>query len=116
MLDFIGTVVTAMLLVFVVNAVIVFMDVSRFAKLTLALAGGWWIGLTAAVGAVGMLAISKPFPVVGIFAGAAPALIIPLALVAAIAFALVPVVTAATRRNVLVGGAIASFVSMYLFV
>jgi hypothetical protein len=48
--------------------------------------------------------------------GALPALIIPLALAAAIASALVPVVTAVTRRNVLVGGAIASFVGMYLFV
>ena len=35
MLDFIGTVVTATLMVFAVNAVIVFMDISRFAKLAL---------------------------------------------------------------------------------
>ena len=67
MLDFIGTVVTATLMVFAVNAVIVFMDISRFAKLALALAIGLWIGLSAAAGAAGMMAISKPFPVVGIF-------------------------------------------------
>ena len=67
MLDFIGTVVTATLMVFAVNAVIVFMDISRFAKLALALAVGLWIGLSAAAGAAGMIAISKPFPVVGIF-------------------------------------------------
>src|SRR5262245_18479495 len=63
MLDLIGTVVTAALMVFAVNAVIVFMDISRFASL----AGGLWIGLSAAAGAAGMIAISKPFPVVGIF-------------------------------------------------
>ena len=62
MLDFIGTVVTATLMVFAVNAVIVFMDISRFAKLMLALAIGLWIGLSAAAGAAGMIAISKPFP------------------------------------------------------
>jgi hypothetical protein len=67
MLDFIGTVVTATLMVFAVNAVIVFMDISRFAKLALALAIGLWIGLSAAAGAAGMIAISKPFPFVGIF-------------------------------------------------
>ncbi len=33
MLDFIGTVVTATLMVFAVNAVIVFMDISRFGHL-----------------------------------------------------------------------------------
>ena len=67
MLDFIGTVVTATLMVFAVNAVIVFMDIPRVAKLMLALAIGLWIGLSAAAGAAGMIAISKPFPVVGIF-------------------------------------------------
>jgi hypothetical protein len=67
MLDFIGTVVTAALMVFAVNAVIVFMEIPRFAKLMLALAIGLWIGLSAAAGAAGMIAISKPFPVVGIF-------------------------------------------------
>ena len=67
MLDFIGTVVTATLMVFAVNAVIVCMDISRFAKLALALAIGLWIGLSAAAGAAGMIAISKPFPFVGIF-------------------------------------------------
>ena len=59
MLDFIGTVVTATLMVFAVNVVIVFMDISRFAKLALALAIGLWIGLSAAAGAAGMIAISK---------------------------------------------------------
>ena len=36
MLDFVGTIVTAALMVFAVNAMIVFMDISRRAKLVLA--------------------------------------------------------------------------------
>jgi hypothetical protein len=67
MLDFVGTVVTAALMMFVVNALLTFMDVSRAAKLTLAAVIGLWIGLAAAVGSTGALAISRPFPVIGIF-------------------------------------------------
>src|SRR5262249_48983766 len=67
MFDFNRTGATATPKGFAVNAVIVFMDISRFAKLALALAVGLWIGLSAAAGAAGMIAISKPFPVVGIF-------------------------------------------------
>src|SRR5256885_15544546 len=70
MLDFIGTIVTAALMVLVVNALITFMDIPRSAKLTLAALIGLWIGLAAATAAAGMLAISKPFPVVGIFVAA----------------------------------------------
>jgi hypothetical protein len=72
MLDFVGTIVTAALMVFAVNAMLVFMDVSRRAKLVLAGIAGLWIGLCAAAGAAGMLAIAKPFPVVGIFVGLPP--------------------------------------------
>ena len=49
MLDFIGMVITAALMVLVVNALITFMDVSRAAKVTLAAVIGVWIGLAAAV-------------------------------------------------------------------
>jgi hypothetical protein len=69
MLDFIGTIVTAALMVLVVNALIVFMDASRGTKVTLAGIAGTWIGLCAAVAAAGMLALTKPFPVIGIFVG-----------------------------------------------
>jgi hypothetical protein len=51
----------------IVNAVVTFMDVPRSTKLTLAAVAGVWIGLSAAAGAAGMLTISKPFPVIGIF-------------------------------------------------
>src|SRR5262249_19863553 len=67
MLDFIGTVVTATLMVFAVNAVIIFMDTAGSGNLALGLAMGVGLGLPAAGGAVGMIGISKPFPVVGIF-------------------------------------------------
>ena len=48
--------------------------------------------------------------------GVLPVLTIPAALVAAIIFALAPRVAPATRRNTLVGAAIASVIGMYLFV
>jgi len=67
MLDFVGTLVTAALMTFVVNALVVFMDVPRAAKLVLAGLIGLWIGLAAAAGAAGWLAISEPVPVMGVF-------------------------------------------------
>src|SRR5262245_13526069 len=67
MLDFFGFIVTSALMVLAVNAVITFMDVSQSAKLTLATLAGLWIGIAAAAGSAGMVAISKPFPVVGLF-------------------------------------------------
>jgi hypothetical protein len=67
MLDFIGTVITAALMVLIVNALITFMDVSRGAKVTLATVTGVWIGLAAAVSGAGWLTISRPVPVVGFF-------------------------------------------------
>src|SRR5262245_19016870 len=67
MLDFLGFIATAALMVLAVNAVITFMDVSPSAKLILATLAGLWIGMAAAAGSAGMIAISKPFPVVGLF-------------------------------------------------
>jgi hypothetical protein len=67
MLDFLGTVITAALMVFVVAALAVYLDISRPAKLTFAALAGLWIGLIGAASAAGWLAISKPFPVMGIF-------------------------------------------------
>ena len=45
MLDFLGFIATAALMVLAVNAVITFMDVSPSAKLTLATLAGLWIAL-----------------------------------------------------------------------
>jgi hypothetical protein len=47
-------VITATLMVLVVNALITFMDVSRAAKITLAAAIGVWIGLAAAAAGGGL--------------------------------------------------------------
>ena len=69
MLDFFGTIVAAALMVFVVTALLVFIDVPRNAKLVVAALFGLWIGVAAAAGAGGWLAISRPFPVMGIFVG-----------------------------------------------
>jgi hypothetical protein len=67
MLDFIGMVITAALMLLVVNALTTFMDVSRVAKITLASLIGVWIGLAAAAAGAGWLTISRPVPVVGFF-------------------------------------------------
>jgi hypothetical protein len=67
MLDFIGMVITAALMVLVVNALTTFMDVSRVAKVALAAVVGVWIGFAAAVAGAGWLPISRPVPVVGLF-------------------------------------------------
>jgi hypothetical protein len=67
MLDFVGMVITAALMVLVVNALTTFMDVSRAAKTTLAAVIGVWIGIAAATAGAGWLTISRPVPVVGLF-------------------------------------------------
>jgi hypothetical protein len=67
MLDFIGMVITAALMVLVVNALTTFMDASRAAKTTLAAVIGVWIGLAAAMAGAGWLTFSRPVPVVGLF-------------------------------------------------
>src|SRR5262249_41995812 len=67
MLDFIGMVITATLMVLVVNTLITFMDVPRAAKVTLAAVFGVWIGLAAAAAGAGWVSVSRPVPVVGFF-------------------------------------------------
>lgn len=70
MLDFVGTIATAALTVFIVVALLLFADMSRRAKLILAGLLGLWIGLAAAASAAGWLAIPRPFPVMGLFVAA----------------------------------------------
>jgi hypothetical protein len=67
MVDFLGTIVTAALMVVVINALTVYLDIERGAKLALAAVTGLWIGLAAAASASGWLAISIPFPIMGMF-------------------------------------------------
>jgi hypothetical protein len=66
MVDFLGTIVTTTLVV-VVNALVVYLEIGRSAKLALAGATALWIGLAAAASASGWIAISNPFPTIGIF-------------------------------------------------
>jgi hypothetical protein len=67
MLDFIGLVITTALMVLIVNALIVFIDASRAAKVALAAVIGVWVGFAAAAAEAGWLPISRPIPVVGLF-------------------------------------------------
>jgi hypothetical protein len=67
MVDFLGTIVTAALMVVIISALVVYLEIERSAKLTLAAVAGLWIGLAAAASASGWLAISTPFPIMGIF-------------------------------------------------
>jgi hypothetical protein len=67
MLDFLGTIATAGLIVFVVASLLVFLEADRRTKLVLAGLLGLWIGLAAAASGTGWLAISRPFPLIGPF-------------------------------------------------
>jgi hypothetical protein len=67
MLDFIGMVITAGIMVLFVNVLTTFMEISRVAKLALAAIIGLWIGLAAAAAGAGWLPIARPVPVVGLF-------------------------------------------------
>src|SRR5262245_31771794 len=66
MLDFIGMVITATLMVLVVASLVTFMDVSHVAKITLAAVIGVWIGLAAAVAGAGWLPVSRQVAGVGV--------------------------------------------------
>jgi hypothetical protein len=67
MLDFLGTIVTAALMVVVVNAVVTYLEIGRIAKLMVASIAGLWIGLAAAAAGSGWMRVAQPFPVIGIF-------------------------------------------------
>jgi len=67
MLDFVGWFVTMASMVLIVSALITFMDVSRTAKMTLAVVLGLWVGFAAAAAVAGWIAVARPVPVVGLF-------------------------------------------------
>jgi hypothetical protein len=62
MLDFAGSIAIAALTVFVVGALLIFIDISRTAKLALAALLGLWIGVAAAAAATGVMATSSRSP------------------------------------------------------
>lgn len=61
MLDFLGTVATAALIVFLVSTLLVFLEASLSAKIWLAGLIGLWIGVATAGSAAGWAAMPKPF-------------------------------------------------------
>ena len=63
MLDFLGTVATATLIVFVISSLLVFLEASRSTKLVMAAVLGLWVGIAAAGGAAGWTAATRPFPI-----------------------------------------------------
>jgi hypothetical protein len=67
MVDFLGTIVTAELMVVIISVLVVYLEIGRSAKLALAAVAGLWIALAAAASASGWLAVSTPFPIIGIF-------------------------------------------------
>jgi hypothetical protein len=70
MLDFLGTVATAALIVFVIGTLIVYLDVSRQTKIVMAALLGLWVGIAAASSAAGWVALARPFPIMGLFVAA----------------------------------------------
>jgi hypothetical protein len=67
MLDFAGTVAAAGLMVLIINTLTLFLDITRIAKLVLSAILGLWIGTCAAAASAGIVATSRPFPLIGIF-------------------------------------------------
>jgi hypothetical protein len=67
MLDFLGTVATAGLIIFVISTLLVFVDVSRQTKIVMAALLGLWVGIAAAGSAAGWAALARPFPIMGLF-------------------------------------------------
>lgn len=67
MLDFIGTIIVVGVMVANINAVVSSLALSPARRIAAALAAGLWIGLAAASAHVGLLAVARPFPYIGLF-------------------------------------------------
>jgi hypothetical protein len=67
MLDFLGSVATAALIVFVISTLLVYLDVSRQTKIVMAALLGLWVGIATAGSAAGWAALARPFPIMGLF-------------------------------------------------
>jgi len=70
MLDFLGTIATASLTVFIVSSLLICMEAPRNAKLILAGGHGLWVGIATASAAAGWTTMARPFPVMGVFVAA----------------------------------------------
>jgi len=67
MLDLAGTIGAVALMVLITNTLTIFLDISRGAKLVLSAILGLWIGVAAGAAAAGVVATSRPFPLIAIF-------------------------------------------------
>src|ERR1044072_9063686 len=67
MLDFLGTIATVALTIFIISTLLAVLDVSRETKIVMASLLGLWVGVATAGSAAGWAALTKPFPVMGLF-------------------------------------------------
>jgi hypothetical protein len=67
MLDFLGIIATAGLTIFIIGTLLAVLDVSRKTKIVMAALLGLWVGVATAGSAAGWAALTKPFPVMGLF-------------------------------------------------
>ncbi|SEP47734.1 hypothetical protein SAMN02990966_06887 [Rhodospirillales bacterium URHD0017] len=70
MLDFLGTIATVALTIFIISTLLAVLDVSRSTKIVLAALLGLWVGVATAGSAAGWAAMARPFPVMGLFVAA----------------------------------------------
>src|SRR5262245_39010615 len=70
MLDFLGTIATVALTIFIVATLLAVLDVSRRTKIVMAALLGLWVGIATAGSAAGWAAMARPFPVMGLFVAA----------------------------------------------
>src|ERR1044072_7408495 len=67
MLDFLGTIATVALTIFIISTLLAVLDVSRVTKIVMAALLGLWVGVATAGSAAGWAALTKPFPIMGLF-------------------------------------------------
>jgi hypothetical protein len=70
MLDFLGTIATVALTIFIISSLLAVLDVSRETKVVMAALLGLWVGIATAASSAGWAAIARPFPIMGLFVAA----------------------------------------------
>ena len=70
MLDFLGTIATVALTIFIIATLLAVLDVSRESKIVMAALLGLWVGIATAGSAAGWAAMARPFPIMGLFVAA----------------------------------------------
>ena len=67
MLDVLGTIATVALTIFIISTLLAVLDVSRETKIVTAALLGLWVGVATAGSAAGWAALTRPFPIMGLF-------------------------------------------------